>query len=1085
MAVHASDPWPSMSSDEKGLRNRLRARGRQLGDTRDAKKETQTIEHLVTECAYEHWHRMLFARFLAENHLLIEPDTGVAISIDDCQELARAKNVDWVDLACRFAEGMLPQIFRKGDPALELKLPPEDRMRLEKILKNLFKEIFIASDSLGWVYQFWQAEKKDQVNASGNKIGADELPAVTQLFTEDYMVDFLLDNTLGAWWAGKMLVENPKLAETAKEEIELREAVALPDTPWSFLRFIKNKDGKWTPAAGTFDGWPKVARELTCLDPCMGSGHFMVAMFQRLVAMRMAEEKMSEKAAIEAVIRDNLFGLEIDPRCTQIAAFNLALTAWKSVGHCPLPAMHLACSGLGVVAKKEDWLALAKKDDKLRAGMERLYDLFQKAPVLGSLINPRCEQKDLLVAEFHELQPLLEKALGQEAKDEATHEMAVTAQGVAKAAEILAGKFTLVATNVPYLGRGRQDSVLKDFCEMSHPDAKADLATCFVERCLGFCAFNGSAALVTPQNWLFLTTYKDLRTGLLEATQWNAVARLGSGAFETIGGEVVNVALLCFSHKKPNQEDIFLGLDAGDEETVIKKKTILQLGPVSLLSQKEQLAHPDGRLIIGLQMTGKLLSDYVTSNTGLQTGDNEHYSFLFWELPKLLDGWEFFHRTCEQTSLYGGRIRILRWEDGNGSLVLEDGCAVRGLDCRTKNGILVHRMSDLPVTVYSGDIFDQNGAVLLPLKQEDLLALWCFLSSPSYCETVRKLDKKIGVTPATLVQVPIDLDHWQVIAVEKYPHGLPKPFSSDPTQWLFNGHPNGSNQPLHVAVARLLGYRWPRQTGSSFPDCPALGKDDLEKLVDDDGIVCISAIKGEAPAADRLRTLLLSAFAEKWSVNKQNELLAQVDYEGKSLEEWLRNGFFEQHCQLFYQRPLIWQIWDGLRDGFSVLVNYHLLNRKNLEKLTYTYLGDWITQQQTGVTTGVEGSDAKLTAAKALKGKLEKILEGEPPYDIFVRWKPLKQQPIGWEPDLNVGVRLNIRPFVKADVLRRTPKVKWDKDRGKAPIRDKDDYPWFWGWDESTIDFKGAKEFDGNRWNDLHYTIEFKKNARPGKGERK
>ena len=140
--------------------------------------------------------------------------------------------------------------------------------------------------------------------------------------------------------------------------------MALPGCPWKYLRFIKAKDGKWTPAAGTFDGWPKTAKELKCLDPCMGSGHFVVAMFERLVALRMAEEKLDEAAAVAAVIRDNLFGLEIDPRCTQIGAFNLALAAWRRVGHCKLPAMNLACSGLAPNAKKEDWLKLAGDNEQ-------------------------------------------------------------------------------------------------------------------------------------------------------------------------------------------------------------------------------------------------------------------------------------------------------------------------------------------------------------------------------------------------------------------------------------------------------------------------------------------------------------------------------------------------------------------------------------------------------------------------------------------------------------------------------------------------------------------------------------------------
>jgi len=285
--------------------------------------------------------------------------------------------------------------------------------------------------------------------------------------------------------------------------------------------------------------------------------------------------------------------------------------------------------------------------------------------------------------------------------------------------------------------------------------------------------------------------------------------------------------------------------------------------------------------------------------------------------------------------------------------------------------------------------------------------------------------------------------------------------SSDPTQWLFNGQPKGSDQPLHVAVARLLGYQWPRQTGSSFPDCPALGLDGLEKFADDDGIVCINPIKGEQPAAERLRVLFAAAFGSEWAPGMQNELLEQAGFGGKSLEDWLRNGFFEQHCQLFHQRPFIWQIWDGRRDSFSALVNYHKLNRSNLEKLTYTFLGDWVARQKSAKDAGEEGSDARLQAAQELKSKLEKIIEGEAPYDIFVRWKPLEKQPIGWEPDLNDGVRLNIRPFVEAGVLRKNPKINWNKDRGK----DVASAPWY-------------KVFKGDRINDHHLSLAEKRKAR-------
>lgn len=133
LAVHYHEPWSSMSPEQRRLRNRLRAHGRQLGDRRDTQRGTQAIDRLVGECAYENWHRMLFARFLAENDLLIEPETGVAITLGECQELAREKSLDWLELASSFAVRMLPQIFRPDDPVLAVMLPPETRSELEDL----------------------------------------------------------------------------------------------------------------------------------------------------------------------------------------------------------------------------------------------------------------------------------------------------------------------------------------------------------------------------------------------------------------------------------------------------------------------------------------------------------------------------------------------------------------------------------------------------------------------------------------------------------------------------------------------------------------------------------------------------------------------------------------------------------------------------------------------------------------------------------------------------------------------------------------------------------------------------------------
>ena len=1107
LAVGSHEPWSGQPLADRSLRVKLRERGRQLGDVRDPKTAKQSTARLVHEVAYEHWHRMLFARFLAENDLLIEPDSGVAISLDTCRELAEERGTDVWSLASRFAQAMLPEIFRADDPVLAVELAREDQLELEKIVAGLGTEIFTASDSLGWCYQFWQADKKKAVNESEVKIGADELPAVTQLFTEDYMVDFLLDNTLGAWWAGKVLTADPSIAASAASEDDLRAAVSLPGTPWAYLRFIKNEDGEgagiWRPAAGTFEGWPTATKDLTCLDPCMGSGHFVVGMFERLVPLRMREEGLPETAAIQAVIRDNLFGLEIDPRCTQIGAFNLALAAWKRVGHCPLPAMHIACSGLAPNATEEDWVALAEGNSRLEEGMRRLHGLFQDAPVLGSLINPRTGGLAAFEASFAELQPILEKALAKEGGDEAEHELAVTARGVAKAAEILGGQFTLVATNVPYLSVSKHSHTLREHGIRHYPDSRHDLASIFVERSSESAS---TTCLVTPHSWLFQPRYKKLRLRLLRDKSWSSVVTLGPGAFETISGEVVRAILLIVSCAESPPRNQFWGLDVTSAENSAEKGRQLIAISGRLFDRSEQLKNPDGRIVLTEGRDAELLVNIADSRHGIRTADGLRFLRFFWEILAFDHVWCPEQSTTESTRDYGGREHALRWDSGGGALreLADLGLAsLQGGDAWGKQGIAVSLMGNLPVTLFAGDYFDNNCAALWPLDAANLPALWAFCSSPDFNDFVRRIDQQLKVTSATLLKVPFDLEHWQQEAARLYPHGLPKPFSSDPTQWLFNGHPRGSDNPLQVAVARLVGYQWPRQTGSEFPDCPALGPDGLEAHADADGIVCLSSVRGEPTAADRLLALLADAYGADWTADVRDKLLADVGAAGKTLDDWLRDSFFEQHVDLFHKRPFVWHIWDGLRDGFNCLVNYHQLagpdgqGRRTLEKVAYEYLGDWITRQKAQQTAGEEGADARVAAAVHLQEQLAKIIEGEPPFDIFVRWKPLTEQPLGWEPDINDGVRLNIRPFMTAKplagagkgrgkgktaksacILRVAPGIDWKKDRGSEPDRPKEHFPWFWTWDGETADFTGAKEFDGNRHNDLHYSRKVKDAAR-------
>jgi hypothetical protein len=499
------------------------------------------------------------------------------------------------------------------------------------------------------------------------------------------------------------------------------------------------------------------------------------------------------------------------------------------------------------------------------------------------------------------------------------------------------------------------------------------------------------------------------------------------------------------------------GVDATSGNMPSAKERALQTTGAKLFRQKDFTNFPDSRIVSSEPSSKDLVSEYADFSNGIQTGDSPRFIKSFWEVENQDVRWEWQQSTVQDTTVFGGLRNVLYWEDGGGELVdfIERKIGrsriqswLRGTSFWGQRGVAVSSTGNIMVSLYTGEAFDDSTMVLCPKDPSNLSALWTYCQSPDYEEEVRSIDKKLNVRSA-LGKVPFDLDHWKEVAEEEYPDGLPDPYSDDPTQWIFHGHPKPSERPLQVAVARLLGYRWPAERDDDM-DLADEARDwiaraaELDDHVDDDGIVCIPAVQGERKAVDRLRDLLVDAWGEDWSEDVLNDLLDEHGYKGRGLAAWLSGEgtpwggkFAKQHNQLFGNRPFIWHVSDAHEEGFSALVNYHQLDKATLERLTYTYLGDWIEQQKSADARGDEGAEAKLLAAQDLQAELKKIIEGEPPYDIFVRWKEAHEQPIGWNPDLNDGVLLNIKPFIEGDgrpgVLRDEPNVRYTKDRGKNP----------------------------------------------------
>ncbi|MNS29434.1 hypothetical protein D3C72_614340 [compost metagenome] len=994
----------------------------------------------------------------------------MAVTLEEAEELAAEEGfVDGWSAAESYAARMLPAVFQPEDPVLALTLAPEHAQALRKLVLGIDAETFQADDSLGWTYQFWRALEKDRVNKAGGKIGARELPAVTQLFTEPYMVKFLLHNTLGAWRAGKVLAERPELATGAVDEAALRAAVSPPGYDFDMLRFVREgEDGLWRPAAGIFSGWPRTAAEIRALDPCCGSGHFLTEMLAILVAMRADEEGLSDADGVAAVLSHNLFGLELDGRCVQIAAFAVALTAWRIGGFQPFGGdqVHIAWVGAPPPLDRAEFLALANGDSELRQGLAGLHDLFVKAPVLGSLIDPAAG--DLMSPQrLGRIESLLDRLVEKtRAAEPERAEGAVAARGMADAADILSGRYTLIGTNVPFLGRGKQHLDLASHIERADNEAKADLATAMLNRSFKLLANGGTVAAVSPENWSYLGSYKKFRLTLMRNIAITFFSPLGEEAWAEFGDRGPVTTLSAFTKTHDPRRQSHFAITVSDVPKRTDKILALSQSPVSIISQEDQINNTDHRLSAARVDQSPLLQEYANSYVGFQNGDTPRWVQSLWEQRITGVRWVHFQTPTQSTKYFSGRDSILLWDGGQGDLAKSEQAFIKGREAWGSQGVIVRQMRDLPCSLYSGDLYDQSASVIKPSDPKLLAAIWCFCSSPEYVVEVRKIDRSLSVTNATFVKVPFDLARWEAVAAERYPSGLPEPYSDDPTQWVFHGHPapTETGTQLHVALARLAGYRWPAEND---PDMrlSAEARDWIAKAAglppaDADGILPLAAVGAERPLADRLRDYLKVAvpgWDEARLVREADERIDKKVGKDLSLEGWLRDRAFRQHSALFHNRPFLWQVWDGQRDGFSAFLHYHRLDHAALQKLTYTLLGAWITRRE------AEKDERRVEAAKVLKQKLETILEGEMPHDIFVRWKPLAQQPLGWNPDLDDGVRLNIRPWITAGVLREAaPKgIKWGVDRGK----DVASAPWF------ALD-KGVRN------NDRHTTLAEKQAAR-------
>jgi len=441
--------------------------------------------------------------------------------------------------ACNYWHSAMPFLFERIDDYTEL-LMPDDLLSGNSILaytrEAMTPDACEDVEVIGWLYQFYISEKKDQVFEAlkkNQKITPANIPAATQLFTPHWIVRYLVDNSLGRLWM--LNRPNSRLIERLKYYIAPDEAET------DFL---------------TING----PEDIKVCDPACGSGHMLTYAFDLLYAIY--EEEGYEPSEIpEKILTHNLYGIELDERAGELAAFALTMKARARQRRFFNKGIKPNICVLEKVSFTPDELEEymnAVGRDLFTQGLRETLQQFEEADNFGSLILPKLTNVTDVLAELET------KNLGSNLFLADTHSKVLK---VLRMAEALSPRYAVVVANPPYMGGKGMNGRLGAWAKENYPKSKSDLFAMFIERNLDMAVTGGAVAMITMQSWMFLSSFEALRGRILNQHTILSMAHLGARAFDSIGGEVVSTtAFVLENTHKPNYRGAFLRLVDGNSE---------------------------------------------------------------------------------------------------------------------------------------------------------------------------------------------------------------------------------------------------------------------------------------------------------------------------------------------------------------------------------------------------------------------------------------------------------------------------------------------------------------------------------------
>ncbi len=721
---------------------------------------------------------------------------------------------------CHQLHQAMPFLFEALDDETELLLP-DNLTRTDSILRGLVDDIpeedWQQVEIIGWLYQFYISEKKDQV--IGKVVKSEDIPAATQLFTPNWIVKYLVQNSVGRQW----LMTYPDSA--------LKAQMAYYITP-------AKQEAAVTTALAAITPTSLDPETLKVLDPACGSGHILVEAYDILKAIY-EECGYRSRDIPKLILENNLYGLDIDDRAAQLAGFALMMKAREDdrrIFTRDIKLNVLAIQSTQHLDLPDLWRKLALNNDAKRGSMESIFDdtqnslvdsvddidfkqfqsilaLFEQAKTFGSLIQVPHEQANYLQSLTAQLAELAKQG------DTMQKPTAMNLLPLVEQAHILAMQFDVVVANPPYMGGKGMNGALKDFAKKHFPDSKSDLFAMFIERGFGWCKASGFNAQVTMQSWMFLSSYEAMREKLLKERTLSCMVHMGNGVM----GIAFGTAATIFTNQHINDyAGSFSYCDNGD----LNDNGIPAQFPVQ--NERLKTAKPDDFKKISGSPVAYWVSDKVrglfnqcvtigeiaSPRQGLASSNNDRFLRFWYEVDKVRVNynaknhkeakdsaakWFPYNKGGTYRKWYGNNDFLVNWEN-DGKELMEFAASLYGSPTRTIKNIQHYFKESITWSALSsgglslrynpaGFIFDTKGQCIFSDEVNLKHRLMGLLNSKAAFKLMEFLAPTLDFNSGVIAKVPFIDSLENTFSIEKMVELAKTDWNNYETSWDFTENP--------------------------------------------------------------------------------------------------------------------------------------------------------------------------------------------------------------------------------------------------------------------------------------------------------